>query len=48
VRQNAPAIETIDADSAAEIVRLYRLRWKIEEIFRSLKSDGLRLEDIQM
>ncbi len=26
-------IETIDADGAAEIVRLYRLRWRIEEIF---------------
>ena len=41
-------IETIDADGAAEIVRLYRLRWRIEEIFRSLKNDGLRLEETQM
>jgi len=41
-------IETIDADGAAEIVRLYRLRWRIEEVFRSLKSDGLRLEETQM
>ena len=41
-------IETIDAADAAEIVRLYRLRWRIEEIFRSLKSDGLRLEETQM
>lgn len=37
-----------DAECAAEIVRLYRLRWRIEEIFRSLKSDGLRLEETQM
>jgi hypothetical protein len=37
-----------DAACAAEIVRLYRLRWRIEEIFRSLKSDGLRLEETQM
>lgn len=29
-------------------MRLYRLRWRIEEIFRSLKSDGLRLEETQM
>ena len=41
-------IATIDADGAAEIVRLYRLRWRIEEMFRSLKSDGLKLEETQM
>ena len=41
-------IDAIDADGAAEIVRLYRLRWRIEEIFRSLKSDGLKLEETQM
>jgi hypothetical protein len=41
-------IETIDAEGAAEIVRLYRLRWRIEEVFRSLKSDGLKLEETQM
>jgi hypothetical protein len=35
-----------DAD-AAEIVRLYRLRWRIEQTFRMLKSDGLRIEDAQ-
>ena len=33
---------------AAEVVRLYRLRWRIEQVFRALKSDGLRLEDVQM
>ncbi len=37
-----------DSECAAEIVRLYRLRWRIEGIFRSLKSDGLRLEETQM
>lgn len=36
------------AADAAEIVRLYRLRWRIEEIFRALKSDGMRLEETQM
>ena len=30
--------------AAQEIVRLYRLRWRIEQVFRALKSDGLRLE----
>ena len=33
---------------AAEGVHLYRLRWRIEEVFRCLKSDGLRLEDSQV
>jgi hypothetical protein len=35
------------AAEAAEIVRLYRLRWRIEQTFRMLKSDGLRLEQAQ-
>ncbi|HEY5310165.1 MAG TPA: IS4 family transposase, partial [Casimicrobiaceae bacterium] len=38
---------TSAADSA-EIVRLYKLRWRIEEIFRALKSDGMQLEETQM
>ena len=33
---------------AAEVVRLYRLRWRIEQVFRALKRDGLRLEEVQM
>ena len=37
-----------DADAACEIVRLYRLRWRIEEVFRALKSDGMRLEETQV
>ncbi len=57
---NAPAdaqpllwrlLTTLNVTSAAEaqdIVRLYRLRWRIEEIFRALKSDGIRLEETQM
>ncbi len=35
-------------DAAREVVRLYRLRWRIEEVFRALKSDGLRLEESQV
>jgi hypothetical protein len=35
-------------DRAKEIVRLYRLRWRIEEVFRALKSDGLKLEESQV
>jgi hypothetical protein len=37
-----------DAGAACEIVRLYRLRWRIEQVFRALKSDGMRLEETQM
>jgi len=35
-------------EAAAEVVRLYRLRWRIEQVFRALKSEGLRLEDSQV
>ncbi|HKN11344.1 MAG TPA: transposase, partial [Pseudomonadota bacterium] len=41
-------IEVGDAAAACEIVRLYRLRWRIEEMFRALKSDGMRLEETQV
>jgi hypothetical protein len=36
------------AEQAYEIVQLYRLRWRIEQTFRALKSDGLKLDDSQM
>ena len=36
------------ATQAEEIVQLYRLRWRIEQIFRALKSDGLALDDSQV
>ena len=36
------------AEQAAEVVRLYRLRWRIEQTFRALKSDGLGLPDAQL
>ena len=36
------------AKQAEEIVRLYRLRWRIEQTFRALKSDGLALDDSQV
>lgn len=41
-------LDVADAAGAMETVRLYRLRWRIEEIFRSLKADGMRLEDTQV
>jgi hypothetical protein len=34
--------------AAAQVVQLYRLRWRIEEVFRACKSDGLRLEETQL
>ena len=35
-------------DDAREVVRLYRLRWRIEEVFRILKSNGLDIENNQL
>jgi hypothetical protein len=44
-----PVCGTADEFAAAQdIVRLYRLRWRIEQVFRSMKSDGLRLEETQV
>lgn len=37
-----------DAAQAREIVQLYRLRWRIEQTFRALKSDGLKLDEVQV
>lgn len=37
-----------DAARACEVVRFYRLRWRVEQLFRTLKSDGLKLEDSQI
>jgi hypothetical protein len=34
--------------AAHEVVQLYRLRWRIEQVFRGMKSDGLRLEETQV
>ena len=34
--------------AASEVVRFYRLRWRIEEVFRVLKKDGLDLEATQV
>jgi Transposase DDE domain len=36
------------AAQAEEVVQLYRLRWRVEQIFRALKSDGLALDDSQV
>lgn len=37
-----------DLAAAAEVVQLYRLRWRIEQVFRTLKTDGLDLEASQI
>ena len=39
-------VETVE--DALEIIRLYRLRWRIEEVFRVLKRDGFALEETQV
>ena len=36
------------AAEAQQIVAWYRMRWHIEQVFRALKSHGLRVEDSQM
>jgi hypothetical protein len=41
-------LPTASLSDACEVVRLYRLRWRIEETFRTLKKDGLRLEETQV
>jgi hypothetical protein len=43
-------VTTLSAGSleeAIEVVRLYRLRWRIGQLFRTLKKDGLDLEATQ-
>ncbi len=35
-------------EQAMDVVRLYRLRWRIEQLFRTLKKDGLDLEATQI
>ncbi len=37
-----------NAGQANEVVQLYRMRWRIEQVFRALKSDGLALNDSQI
>jgi hypothetical protein len=36
------------AADAEAVVQDYRLRWRIEQVFRTLKSDGLALDDSQV
>ena len=36
-----------DLEAAEEIVQIYRLRWRIEQVFRAVKNDGLALPDVQ-
>jgi len=42
------SLPCVSLAEAEEIVRLYRLRWRIEQVFRALKSDGLDLAAVQM
>jgi len=36
------------AEEGLAIIAAYRQRWRIEEVFRALKADGLKLEDTQV
>jgi hypothetical protein len=40
--------EVATLDQARQIVAWYRMRWVIEQVFRSMKSDCLRIEDSQL
>lgn len=44
----ATTLPAADLDAARGVIRLYRLRWRIEQVFRGLKRDGLKLEDTQI
>lgn len=44
----ATTLPVVTLGDACEVVRLYRLRWRIEETFRTLKKDGMRLEETQV
>lgn len=37
-----------NAEQAEAVIDRYRLRWRIEQVFRALKSDGLQLDDTQL
>jgi len=40
--------EVKSLDAAQDIVRLYRLRWTIEELNRAMKSQGMNMEESQI
>ena len=42
------SLPTATRADALDVVRLYRLRWRIEEVFHVLKSNGLNIEDSQL
>lgn len=37
-----------DRAAVEQVVQFYRLRWRIEQTFRALKSDGLALQEVQL
>lgn len=41
-------LATASLAEAQEVAEIYRLRWRIEQVFRSLKRDGLGLDSVQM
>jgi hypothetical protein len=42
------SMEVKTAEDVREIVLIYKMRWKIEEVFRACKKDGMSLEDTQL
>ena len=37
-----------NAEDVLAVIKAYKLRWRIEEVFRALKRDGLRFEETQV
>jgi len=42
------SLPVADQAAAEDVIRLYRLRWRIEQTHRALKNDGLGLPDVQI
>lgn len=41
-------LPALTGDEVRDVLTIYRQRWRIEEVFRALKSNGLRLEETQV
>lgn len=42
------SLPTTSMEEAREVIEIYRQRWRIEQVFRGMKRDGLGLEESQL